>query len=466
MNASTFIALDLGTSSIKGAVIDLDRRRLSQMRRVPFPQPLAGRPPLYCEIDPGQIVAAARDVLTELLALAPASAGIVVCGQMGGLVLTSASGQPRSNYISWRDQRLLQPAPGGGSYWDQFRQRLSAEARRQLGQELQPGNPLSLLYWLRQQGCWPPLGPDTIAATLPDFVVAHLCGAAPAADPTLPQGALNLETGDWHQAACASLGLDGVRWPALRAFSEPVGLVALGGASVPVYAPTGDHQCALAGAFVGERELSLNISTGSQTSLLTRHFEPGNHQTRPFFDGRFLNTITHIPAGRALNVLLGLASELALAQGLPLGDPWPVIQQAVAGVTDGDLAVDLAFFPSPVGERGAISNIREGNLTLGQLFFGAFRNMADNYHACALRLSPDQAWDRVVFSGGLAQKLERLREMILARFACPHRLYEGSEDTLIALLAQALVIDGRAPSMAAAIDSLRNQAEPLSEAPL
>ena len=60
MNASTFIALDLGTSSIKGAVIDLDRRRLSQMRRVPFPQPLAGRPPLYCEIDPGQIVAAAR----------------------------------------------------------------------------------------------------------------------------------------------------------------------------------------------------------------------------------------------------------------------------------------------------------------------------------------------------------------------------------------------------------------------
>jgi sugar (pentulose or hexulose) kinase len=329
---------------------------------------------------------------------------------------------------------------------------------------LQPGNPLSLLYWLRQQGYR--LEADTVAAGLPDFVVANLCGAAPAVDATMPQGALNLETGDWHHAACASLGLESVRWPALRSFRHAVGRLPLGGQSVPVYAPSGDHQCALAGAFLQEGELSLNISTGSQTSLLTRQFEPGPHQTRPFFDGRFLNTITHIPAGRALNVLLGLMSELALAQGLPLGDPWPAIEQAVAGVSDSDLAVDLAFFPSPVGERGAISNIREGNLTLGQVFFGAFRNMADNYHACALRLSPEQAWERVVFSGGLAQKLERLREMILTRFACDHRLYAGTEDTLIALLAQALVIDGRAPTMAAASDSLSHQTEPLIEADL
>jgi hypothetical protein len=91
--------------------------------------------------------------------------------------------------------------------------------------------------------------------------------------------------------------------------------------------------------------------------------------------------------------------------------------------------------------------------------------MADNYHACALRLSPGQDWERVVFSGGMAQKLERLRALILARFDCPYRLYEGTEDTLIALLALALVIDGRAPSVAAAIDDLRTQAEPLIEAP-
>jgi hypothetical protein len=83
--------------------------------------------------------------------------------------------------------------------------------------------------------------------------------------------------------------------------------------------------------------------------------------------------------------------------------------------------------------------------------------MADNYRGCALRLSPDQAWDRVVFSGGLAQKLERLRDMIAAQFSSPYRLCASTEDTLIGLMALALVIDGRAPSVAAAVESLRNQ---------
>ena len=461
MKNPSFIALDLGTSSIKGAVIELDQLRLAHVQRVPFPDSIPGLPPLFCEIDPGQVVSAVRRLLEQLLPHAPNCAGVVTCGQMGGLMLTNPSGEPRSNYMSWRDQRLLEPAPGGGTYWDQFRRTLSDTERRQLGQEMQPGNPLSLLYWLQQQGMM--LGKETTAATLPDFVVANLCEVGPAVDPTLPQGVLNLETGDWHHAAYASLGLDQVCWPALSSFRQPVGRMALGGASLPVYAPAGDHQSALAGAFLAEGELSLNISTGSQTSLLTARLELGNYQTRPFFDGRFLNTITHIPAGRALNVLLGLAGELAAAQGLPPADPWPVIQQAVAAVGDTDLAVDLAFFPSPVGQRGAISNIREGNLTLGQLFYGAFRNMADNYAACAQRLSPDRNWNTLVFSGGLAQKLERLREMILARFNCRYRLCASTEDTLIGLLALALVIDGRTPSMAAAVETLRNQVRSLIE---
>jgi sugar (pentulose or hexulose) kinase len=463
---SSFIALDLGTSSIKGAVIDLDRLRLAHLRRLPFPGPIPGLPPLFCEIDPGQVVSAARSLLEQLLPNAPNCAGVVTCGQMGGLVLTTGDGRPLSNCISWRDQRLLMRPPvgapsGADTYWDLFLERLGPVERRQLGNELQPGNPMSLLFWLAQEKLLPGLGP--IAATLPDFVLARLCGSTPASELTLAAGSLNLETLDWHHAAFSRLGLENVRWPVLRPLREPVGRINLGGSSLPCYAPVGDHQCALAGAFISEGELSLNISTGSQTSVLTAQLELGNYQTRPFFDGRFLNTITHIPAGRALNVLLGLAGELAAAQGLQPGDLWPVIEQAVTAVSETDLVVDLAFFPSPVGQRGAISNIREGNLTLGQLFYSAFRNMADNYAACALRLSPGRNWNMLVFSGGLAQKLDRLREMILARFDCRYRLCDSTEDTLIGLLALALVIGGRAPSMAAAVETLRNHDRSLIE---
>jgi len=372
---------------------------------------------------------------------------------MGGLVLTSETGAALSNYISWRDQRLtLPPAAGGLSYYDRLLQRLRPLHRRQLGHEIRPGTTLSFLFWLAQEGRLPPEA--AYAASLADFVAAHLCGVAPAVDPTMTAGLLNLETGDWHHETFARIGLRALRWPALVPFTQPVGTLALDGRSMPVYAPVGDHPCALLGAGLGPRELSINISTGSQVGLLTPAFQGGDYQTRPYFGGQFLNTITHIPAGRALNVLLGLLNELPAAQGRPLTDPWDYLHAAALAAPDTDLKVDLAFFPTPADGQGAITGIREGAFTLGHLFRAAFRGMADNYLACAQRLSPQREWDTLVFSGGLAQKLPLLRDLILERLPgpeqlpAPHRLSPVAEDTLTGLLLLALVVAGRAPTLA------------------
>ncbi len=450
----SFIALDLGTAFIKGAVLDTDGLRFNHLQRLPFPEPLPNLPPLFCEIDPGQIVAAVRALIGQLLPHAPQCAGVVMCGQMGGLVLVTERGQPLSNYISWRDQRLLMPHPSGaGTYFDVLLQRLSFDDRRQLGQEVRPGLPLSFLFWFVETQQLSLSRP--IAATLTDFVIAHLTGTPPGLEVTQAVGALNLETLDWHYAVFAKLGLEQVRWPVLKPLTEPVSCLQINGQSLPCYAPVGDHQCALAGALIGYRELSLNISTGSQASLLTPRFDPGDYQTRPFFDGRFLNTITHIPAGRSLNALFDLLCELARVQGAERAGLWSYITQAASTTSDTDLKVNLAFFPGPVGNHGAIANIREGNLTVGQLFYAAFRNMADNYYACAMRLSPNEDWQTLIFSGGLAQKFDLLRQMILDRFQCNHRMCASPEDTLLGLLAFGLVISGQASTVEAASEILR-----------
>ena len=84
--------------------------------------------------------------------------------------------------------------------------------------------------------------------------------------------------------------------------------------------------------------------------------------------------------------------------------------------------IQLDFFDGPLGSRGSISNITTENLSVGTLFRAAFRNMADNYATCAARLSPERNWDRIVFSGGLAQKLPLLREFILEKLPGPSRL--------------------------------------------
>ncbi len=451
----SYLAIDLGTTFIKGAVLDLDTYQQAHVRRQPFPAPLADRPARCYEVDPMAIVEATRRLVAELLPLAPDCQGVVLCTQMHGLVLATPDGTPRSNAITWQDQRVLMAHPAGnGSYFEQLKQLISGDEVTQIGRELQISRPLGYLYWMAEQKLLTEtaLVPTAIA----DFVIANLSGAVGPVDPTNAgaYGAFNLTTGDWHWPLLTRLGLADLQWPTVRPFGAAVAEITIAGRRLPWYAPIGDHQCAIVGALIGRDELSLNISTGSQVSLLTETWLPGDYQTRPFFDGRFLNTVTGIPAGRALNHLVNLIAEWGQQQGVA-ADPWSYIAEATAAVTASDLTVNLAFFDSVGGSSGQIGQIREDNLTIGQLFYAAFASMAANYERSAQRIASDQPWQRLVYSGGLAQKVPTLRQLINARFGVPDRLAPSTEDTLFGLLALALVADGRMATVSAAIESLR-----------
>jgi len=301
------------------------------------------------------------------------------------------------------------------------------------------------------------LHPDLIPVSIPDFVLCLLTGASPGVESTngMAYGLLNLETMDWHRPVIEALGLNHLRWPGLRKHGEVIGHIKLGGKAVPCYTPVGDYQCALLGTLLERDELSLNISTGSQVSRLTSRMNLGDYQTRPFFDGKFLNTFTHIPAGRALDVLVDLVGEVARAQQIELPDPWSYIALEALKVESTDLGVDLNFFSSPFGDRGAISNIRQDNLTVGHLFRGAFNNMTERYYQCALRVWPERTWQRLVFSGGLIGKLEALRQVVQSRFQIDYRMAPYPEDTLTGLLILALTFSGKAESIGQATSYLR-----------
>ena len=448
----TLLALDLGTTFIKGAVLDLDKLQLRHIRRQPCPKPLPHLPPLFYEIDPQTLVATVRTLLTELLAHAPDCEGIVICTQMHGMVLCTADGQARANAITWQDQRSLTPHPSGqGTHLAQLLAAIMPEQRQQTGREVQPSRPLSYLYWMAVNDQLPQEA--VIPAALADFVIANLAGSTPPIEPTNAgaHGALNLETMQWHTDLLARLGLDRLQWPTIQPFGPPVATITIAGQALPCFAPVGDHQCAVVGALLAPDELSLNISTGSQVSLITPHLTLGTYQTRPYFDGRFLNTFTGIPAGRALNHLVNLLTELAQMQGKPLDDPWPHIAQAAANANSSDLAVNLSFFDSVGGSSGSIANIREDNLTVGHLFHAAFQSMANNYYRSAVQLAADQPWRQLVFSGGLAQKIAVLQGLIQQQFNRPTRLSPTAEDTMLGLMALGFVATGRAPSVAAAV---------------
>lgn len=425
------LVLDIGSSSIKGAVLDLETSGVSHIVREPFPEAVARMPSGFHEVSPEEIFARAVSVIDRLCSHAPDATTLLSCGQMGGIMLVDQKLRPVTNYLSWRDQRTTVVDAKGTTTLDQLRGCWSDTVFEELGKELKPGSATSLLYWLAQQQQLPA---EVTPVTVGDFVIARLCNAVPRMERTQGIGMLNLRTNDWHHKAFAALGLDGLRWPELTHEHEPIGSVHRSGRTLTCYPVIGDQQAALRGIRLQPHELSINASTGSQVSQITAKFRPADCQTRPWFDGQFLNTITHIPAGRSLTVLEALLTELPRLAGVNIENSWQWIQQAAENSTGEGLTCDLSFFASAMGCDGRISRITTENLTVGNLFQAAFEFMADSYLTCSRRLSPEPTWDQLAISGGLVQSFASLRKKIEFRFPLPMREVAEQEETLMGLM--------------------------------
>ena len=450
-----FLGVDVGSSFIKGAVLDLDDGVVSAVERTAAPEPVGGLEPTFREVEPETFLDGTRRLLERLHGHAPDAAGVVLCSQLHGTLLCDGEARPLTRYVTWQDTRTLLPLPGAGeSCFDELERIVGPDDRRLLGNERVPGLPINQLYRLARLGRLPA---GAIPTTLPFFVAARLCKAPIACDITQAYGlgAVNVRTLDWHRPVLERLGLDGLAWPTIVPQGAVVGEWRHGGRAIPVHAPVGDYHCSQVGALLQPGELSVNISTGSAVIQIADGCETGDFQTRPWFDGTSLKTITHIPGGRAINAMLTLLGELAAAEGVTLGDPWGTALARAAQVADGGgLAVDPAFYAGSMGDHGTIANLREENMTVGHLFRALFAGMADNYARAAARIAPGRDWSRLVFSGGVAMKTPLLRRLIMDRLGSEHRLAPVDEDTLFGLLVLARAFAGRSPTVAAAIASV------------
>lgn len=425
------LGLDIGSSSIKGAVLDLETSRVSHIVREPFPDPIGGLPPRFHEVDPEQIYTRASSVIDRLRVQAPDATILLSCGQMGGIMLVDRKLRAVTNYLSWRDQRTTIADAGGTTTLERLRNCWPDAVFEELGKELKPGSATSLLYWLAQHKQLPP---ETTPITVGDYIIARLCHAVPRMERTHTIGMLNLQTGDWHHKAFAAVGIDWLYWPQITTEREPIGSVERHGKTLTCYPVIGDQQAALRGIKLQPHELSINASTGSQVSQITAEFRPGDCQTRPWFDGQFMNTITHIPAGRSLTALEALLTELPRMAGLKIENPWGLIQRAADSATGDGLICDLSFFASAMGNDGRIAGITTENLTAGNLFNAAFEFMADSYLTCSRRMSPNPTWKQLAISGGLVQSFGSLRKKIESRFPLPIRDVAEQEETLMGLI--------------------------------
>jgi sugar (pentulose or hexulose) kinase len=423
------ILLDIGGTFLKGTTYSPSHQVEEPIIRREGP-PLRQTKEGIASLDPARLVSEVKQLCQELIDRSPGRCeGIYLTGQMHGVVLVDSHGQPQTEVITWRDSLKAQISDRLLSPVEIISRELGTEQIYSLGNELREGLPIATLVarqsrGQRVTGFTPHSLISFCAAALADFTSPPLMHVTDAA----AHGFFNVLQARWDHAALDTLGLSGLLLPSVTERVDQCGFSKQFGC--PIYVALGDQQAALFGSELETGELSLNIATGSQVSAIQDVPNPAT-QVRPYFERKYLSTITHIPAGRALNALVCLITELAPNQPDEL---WTVIASKVEAEEESRLEIDLSFFPSATGSVGKILNIQERDLTVGQVVRSSIYAMSRNYRRFAKMIFPEEDYTAIVLSGGLTTRFRPLKKAIEEEFGPRrYRISESEDASLMGL---------------------------------
>jgi xylulokinase len=336
------LALDLGTGSVKAALVD-DALRVVASAARPY---AVGTPrPGAAETEPGQWQAAVADAVGAVLAASPVQQPVAVglCGQMHGLVLLGADGAALAPAVLWPDTRAeheverLAAAPPG--------------VRTRLGNPLVPGMAgpiLAMLAKAEPVTLW-----RTVAAVQPkDWLRVALAGPdAIAADPSDASATLlwDVAGNRWDAEVCRLLDVDMALLAPVRASHDVVGRTT-GALGVPPGLPVVVGAADVASAALGTGTVRpgrglVSVGTGAQVLVPLREpAVPGPDPVTHTYRSALPATATSGWYRMGAVLSAGLVLERVLGW---LGAGWDEALAAVRRPRVGD----PVFLPHLAGER-------------------------------------------------------------------------------------------------------------------
>ncbi|WP_027407454.1 sedoheptulokinase [Anaerovibrio sp. RM50] len=430
------ITIDCGASFLKGALFEDEHLVKKTQRQAPKVNTNDWHVPTQINY----LMDAVRSMFRELTR---GYNEVVLCisNEMHGFILTDEDDNPYTDYISW--QMEFGNVPLAGKNGMTSLQMLSAEKYRdeimKSGMPLRAGLPNVNLLYLQHNLPWDKKKGVLRFFTLGDYILYGLSGKISYCHPTnaAATGLMDLETGTWNKKMVSLTAGTKIQFPEVG-----TGGITFVFEGVNVYAlpAVGDQQAALLGAGLKEKnEISFNLGTGAQVSCLVDGLDySGEYQIRPFFAGKYIKTIPHLPSGRALNVYFRFVRETATRFCPDVDDVtiWEWILDNVKQSNISDMECDLSFFANPITNRtrGSINNIGEYDFNIGNLFGTLFRQMADNFMMAARRIMPEESTvTKIVFSGGIARKISFIRERILKNYHTGIEFSVGKDETLYGL---------------------------------
>ena len=446
---SHLIGLDLGTSTVVGALVDAESGEVLRLARRRNDAALAGQTlPTRAEQDPDRIRALALAVLAELARDGAELCGIALTGQKHGLLCADAAGRPLTPLITWQDQRTAEPLPGTHrTTLDGLHARLEDLDWRDNGCRIAHGYGAATLFWLMRQGELPCATQRVCTAA--GWLGGQLAGKPPVTDPTFAAswGIYNLAEESWNVAFLDRLGFEPRLLPPVLPSGQTLGglhpevarQVGLP-AGIPIYNALGDTQASFLGACcphppVAVEELArivfLNIGTGGQICWMAPHLQSPTEavETRPLLPGRYLRVGASLCGGAAYAWLNRTLRAWLSEFGCELGEE-AVYERLKNMAARSEHADGLRVRPTflgvrgdPSSEAGAIEGITLHNMQLDTLaratLIGIVDELRDLYHVHA---GPMTCGCEVIAAGGAVQRNPLMPDLIEASFGLPVRM--------------------------------------------
>lgn len=327
----TVLGIDLGTGSVKAAVVDDGRVVVRAGRAYAVHAPHPG----WAESDPDEWLAATRDVAAQVAeGHTPESAGF--SGQMHGVVVCDRALNPLRPAILWADGRSTAQAQA-------LARDLGTDDLSRLGSPAVTGFAATTIAWLSEHE------PDVMARAAyllqpKDWLRARLGGAI-ATDPSDASGTLlfDVTAGAWSPQAMTWAGVDESRLAPVLGSTTSAGAIEVDGRQVACVVGGADTACALAGLGLGPGDGFVAVGSGSQVVRV---------MTAPHLDDS-LRTHTFATAGAPGEGWYRIGAVQSAGLSLTAALAWfeAGVDEAAAALADGIRPDDPVFVPYLSGER-------------------------------------------------------------------------------------------------------------------
>ncbi|MBE6926671.1 MAG: MerR family transcriptional regulator [Ruminococcaceae bacterium] len=402
------IGIDIGTTTVSAAVIDLENKTQVEVFSVPHNSYVESS--VFSEQSVSIIIDKAKRVLELIYKSYTGIVSIGVTGQMHGILYLNSEGEAVSNLINWQDKR------GDITIKDSM---TACQMIKQItGENIATGYGISTHYYNLLNGLVPQ---NAIGfCSIMDYFAMCLCHIKEPVTHTSVAasfGLFDVKKACFKLEKILKLGIDEAFLPKVISTNEIIGRWN----GIPVCVAIGDNQASFLGSVKNNREnVLVNMGTGSQISAVGESEDFGDGiEYRPFINGELLLCGSALCGGSAYAMIEGFFRSYAVFAGLGDSSQYGVINAlAERAYKNGEqpLWVDTSFCGTRTDpmRRGSIENIELNNFTPSALILGVMNGMCDELYK--LYREGHLKKRHIVASGGAIRKNHILRRVLEDKF--------------------------------------------------